>query len=138
MKFRYFMQCNNSYNPDKSNVKMIWNVDQGLNSIKFVFVLGAKHLQLLQRYKYLKYIFSSETSSPPEVLCVFIKKGTLAQVFSCEFCEISKNTFFNTPLVAASATFGHFVTYCDNLIPNLHKFIPVSTSSFRSFNTSAL
>ena len=33
----------------------------------------------------------------------FIKKETLAQVFSCEFCEISKNTFFyRTPLVAAS------------------------------------
>ena len=33
----------------------------------------------------------------------FIKKETLAQVFSCEFCEISKNTFLNrTPLVAAS------------------------------------
>ena len=32
----------------------------------------------------------------------FIKKETLAQVFSCEFCKISKNTFFNrTPLVAA-------------------------------------
>ena len=29
----------------------------------------------------------------------FIKKETLAQVFSCEFCEISKNTFSNrTPL----------------------------------------
>ena len=28
---------------------------------------------------------------------------SLAQVFSCEFCEISKNTFFyRTPLVAAS------------------------------------
>ena len=28
---------------------------------------------------------------------------TLTQVFSCEFCEISKNTFFHrTPLVAAS------------------------------------
>ena len=26
--------------------------------------------------------------------CNFIKKETLAQVFSCEFCEISKNTFF--------------------------------------------
>ena len=50
-------------------------------------------------------------SSRPEVFC---KKGvyrnftklrlqTLAQVFSCEFCEISKNTFFNrTPLLAAS------------------------------------
>ena len=32
-----------------------------------------------------------------------IKKETLAQVFSCELCEISKNTFFHrTPLVAAS------------------------------------
>ena len=25
---------------------------------------------------------------------LFIKKETLAQVFSCESCEISKNTFF--------------------------------------------
>ena len=33
----------------------------------------------------------------------FIKKETLAQLFSCEYCEISKNTFFHrTPLVAAS------------------------------------
>ena len=35
----------------------------------------------------------------------FIKKGTLAQVFSCEFCEISKNTFFYRTLsVAASVS----------------------------------
>ena len=27
-------------------------------------------------------------------VCNFIEKETLAQVFSCEFCEISKNTFF--------------------------------------------
>ena len=34
---------------------------------------------------------------------IFIEKSTLAQVFSCEFCEISKNTFsYRTPLVAAS------------------------------------
>ena len=35
--------------------------------------------------------------------CNFIKKETLAQVFSCEFCEISKNNTFSykTPLVAA-------------------------------------
>ena len=33
----------------------------------------------------------------------FIKKETLAQVFSCEFCEISKNTFsYRTHPVAAS------------------------------------
>ena len=35
--------------------------------------------------------------------CNFILKMTLVQVFSCEFCEISKNTFFHRiPLVAAS------------------------------------
>ena len=39
----------------------------------------------------------------------FIKKVTLAQVFSCEFCEIFKNTFFHrTPLMEASK----------NLFPN--------------------
>ena len=38
--------------------------------------------------------------------CNFIKKETLAQVFSCEFCEIYKNTFFHrTPLVAASVPY---------------------------------
>ena len=33
----------------------------------------------------------------------FFKKEALAQLFSFEFCEISKNTFFyRTPLMAAS------------------------------------
>ena len=37
--------------------------------------------------------------------CNFIKIETLVQVFSREFCEISKNTFFyRTPPVAASAS----------------------------------
>ena len=32
-----------------------------------------------------------------------VKKETLTQMFSCEFCEISKNTFYyRTPLLAAS------------------------------------
>ena len=38
--------------------------------------------------------------------CNFIKKDTLAQVFSCEFCEIFKNTFLHrTPLMVASDYF---------------------------------
>ena len=38
----------------------------------------------------------------------FIKKETLAQVFSSEFCEISKNTFFyRTPPLAASHSFSN-------------------------------
>ena len=52
-----------------------------------------------------KGVFRNLTKSTGKHLqaCSFIKKETLAQVFSCEFCEISKNTlFYRTPLVAAS------------------------------------
>ena len=38
----------------------------------------------------------------------FSKKETLTQVFSCEFCEISRNTYFHTTPVVA--TFIHHVT----------------------------
>ena len=35
--------------------------------------------------------------------CNFIKKETLGQVFSCEFCEISKNTFLTKHLRATAS-----------------------------------
>ena len=44
----------------------------------------------------IEYIFSKKSTKPEA--CNFIKKETLAQVFSCEFCEISKNTFFTEHL----------------------------------------
>ena len=34
---------------------------------------------------------------------LFLKKETLAQMFSCEFCEISKNTFFTGHLWATDS-----------------------------------
>ena len=38
----------------------------------------------------------------------FIKKETLAQMFSCECCKIAKNTFsYRAPLVAASVTYDN-------------------------------
>ena len=37
--------------------------------------------------------------------CNFIKKESLVQVFSCEFCEISKDTFFNRKPLAAASNF---------------------------------
>ena len=43
--------------------------------------------------------------------CDFIKKETLAQVFSCEFSEISKNTFFTEYLWATAS-----VTYFDKVL----------------------
>ena len=45
--------------------------------------------------------------------CSFIKKESLAQVFSCEFCEISKNTFsYRTPPVAASDSRRGEISHC--------------------------
>ena len=42
-------------------------------------------------------IFRSSHRRCPET-CNFIKKETPSQVFSCEFCEISNNTFFTEHL----------------------------------------
>ena len=52
---------------------------------------------------YLFFEKFSNSEEPPEVFCKkrpanFIKKEPLPQVFSCEFCEISKNTFFTEHL----------------------------------------
>ena len=35
--------------------------------------------------------------------CNFIKKEALAQVLSCEFCGVSKNTFFTEHLLATAS-----------------------------------
>ena len=44
-------------------------------------------------------VFCKKRCSKVAQACNFIKKETLAQVFSCEYCEIPKNTFFyRTPL----------------------------------------
>ena len=48
----------------------------------------------------------------------FIKKEALVQVFSCEFCEISKNTFsYRTPPVAASGfTRKQIISYFPSIL----------------------
>ena len=57
----------------------------------------------------VKKVFLEISQNPQENTCArvsffFLKKEeNVAQVFSCEFCEISTKTFFHrTPLVAAS------------------------------------
>ena len=50
------------------------------------FCIGYLDLKLQINFFYLQKQSSQA--------CNFIEKETLAQVFSCEFCEISKNTFF--------------------------------------------
>ena len=45
----------------------------------------------------------AQNSQENTCACNFIKKETLAQVFSCEFCEVFMNTFScRTPLITAS------------------------------------
>ena len=44
------------------------------------------------------FIKTSSTEEPRPKSCNFIKKEALAQVFSCKFCEILKNTFFTEQL----------------------------------------
>ena len=41
-----------------------------------------------------KGVLKNFTKFTGKHLCQIIKKETLAQVFSCEFCEIFKNTIF--------------------------------------------
>ena len=53
-----------------------------------------------KKYVFLKNSQSSRENTCARFSCNFIKKETLAQVFSCDFCDISRNTFFcRTPLV---------------------------------------
>ena len=56
---------------------------------------------------------------------LFFNKETLAQMFSCEFCEISKNTFSHrTPPVAASeCNLVNFLFLCLSYIL-LYRFSP--------------
>ena len=42
--------------------------------------------------------------------CNFIKMETLTQVFSCEFCEISKNTFFTEHVWATASKKIQFIS----------------------------
>ena len=64
-----------------------------------VFSFKAKYLQhvKLEIKKNLKNLKSQAEA------CNFIKKEALAKVFSCKFCEISKNTFFYRTSPAAAS-----------------------------------
>ena len=67
------------------------------NLRNFVKFTGKQRCQSLFFNKVASLIFLTP--------CNFIKKETLVQVFSCNFCKISKKTFsYRTPLVTASVS----------------------------------
>ena len=50
-------------------------------------------------YSY-QFVFLHDQNVRIKMLICLLKKEALAQVFSCEFCEISKKTFFREQLWA--------------------------------------
>ena len=56
-------------------------------------------LEISQNSQENTYVRDSFEINLKALTCNFIKKESLAQVFSCEFCEISN--FYRTPPVAA-------------------------------------
>ena len=87
---------------------------QGVDTTLITMVRLKRHqLEAVVQRCAVKKVFLDFSQNSLENICsrvsfliklqAFIKKETLAQVFSCEFYEISKNTFLHTtPLVAAS------------------------------------
>ena len=66
--------------------------------------------------------------------CNFINKEILVQVFSCEFCEIFKNTFFTEHLRTTASIWGHWLT-CSRLNGYSHRrlcFFQVILSEVRT------
>ena len=60
----------------------------------------------MDNYKLVKPLTVSRASN-------FIEKETLAQVFSCEFCEISKNTFFTEHFWATASIINKISPFAD-------------------------
>ena len=68
--------------------------------------------EAIVKMRSVKKMFLKTSRNPQEHNCTnwseacnFIKKETLAHVFSCKFCENFKNIFFyKIPLVAASVS----------------------------------
>ena len=52
---------------------------------------------------YNSYNCSNSSKNDSDKTAITSKQETLAQVFSCEFCEISKNTFFTVHLRATAS-----------------------------------
>ena len=90
------------------------------------FVFSDDYLEVVARRCSLKKVFLEISQNSQENTCArvsfliklqasglnFIKRETLAQVFSCEFCNISMNTFSDkTPLVADSGLFLFLLCY---------------------------
>ena len=75
-----------------------------------------------------------QRQSPKGVqVCNFIKKETLAQVFSCEFCRISKSNFsYRTPPVAACVLWRWSFLFSKRRLSSFLNFMKTWASSTKA------
>ena len=68
--------------------------------IRFIKIISLEDAEAATRGVLFKEVFleMSQNSQENTCTCSSINKETLAQVFSCAFCEISKNAFFTEHL----------------------------------------
>ena len=69
-----------------------------------------RHTQIREENNVCQILFriNSQSSGGAGGACNFIKKEALAQVFSCEFCKISKNIFFTEHLRTTASKIHYF------------------------------
>ena len=61
---------------------------------------------------------------------LYLKRGSLAQMFFCEFCKISKNTFF-TEHLRITASVATVLKACNFIEKRLqHRYFPVNIPEF--------
>ena len=91
--------CGKSRDLGFSNLSFYINVTKLPNStrVKFHSLNSTKYRSSQRRCPVRKGVLRNFAKFRPQD-CNFIKKETHAQVFSCEFCEIFKNTFFREHL----------------------------------------
>ena len=83
--------------------------------------------------------YTINRSSQSRQACNFIQKETLAKVFFCEFCEISKSNFFTEHLWATIIPKAHFVFFCSSIptaAPPTFLCSPYLTSLRNMFKTT--
>ena len=116
LQTRYQYCCINAFNNFPDNFSVVWQkISQ---HVLTPFSIFAEHvsvvLQNTSQY-FLEIISQYFQKQSPEVFrpeaCIFIKKETQAQAFSCEFCEIFKNTFFTEHLRTTASIFLHNTSY---------------------------
>ena len=86
-------------------VQLYWHPQTMLLGCQCVIVFRSSRTEVFCRKRCSQkfHKIHRKKSAPEPQACNFIKKETLTQVFSCEFCEICKDTFSTEHLVTTAS-----------------------------------